>query len=554
MDETFDELHQYGKMEWTQTKTPHGYPVFVVYKTVELPGKPPERKGRVVIDIRGLNKNAEDDPYPMPLQTDITAACKGCNFISTVDVPSFFYGWPVAKKDRHYFTVVSHRGQETFKVPIMGFKGSPPYAQRQIDRILRPYRKFIRAYIDDMVVHSRTFEEHIQHLHTLFELFQRIHICLSPKKSYLGFPSVQLLGQRVDSLGLTTSTEKLDAILKLDFPRTLKDLETYISLTGWLREYVDKYAWKADALLRRKTLLLHGAPGGAKRKSYARNTLVADPTAEEKQAFQDIQDGFREALRLIHYDNARNLFADVDACYHGYGVQVYHVKGMGSEQVPPDFIVTKDMVEPIMFLSKTCTTAEKKLSATELEMAALVWLVKRIRHLIEGSPNTTVIFTDHKATPAICNQTKLATSNIDKLNPRLTRASQYLSQFRLDIRYKPGKQHVVPDALSRLPTVQPIPQVQPSHFGEHHAYAGSLVEMKPEVKARIMEGYKKDRGWEAVLKMLKAEAVKDKQLGTEDLPNGLSFQLRDGLIYTTANKSDGIPRLCLPPCFEKDMF
>ena len=54
-------------MEWTETKTPYGYPVFVVYKTVELPGKPPERKGRVVVDIRGLNKNAEDDLYPMPL-------------------------------------------------------------------------------------------------------------------------------------------------------------------------------------------------------------------------------------------------------------------------------------------------------------------------------------------------------------------------------------------------------------------------------------------------------------------------------------------------------
>jgi hypothetical protein len=83
------------------------YPVFVVWKTIKLPGKPQEKKGRVVVDIRGLNKNSEDDPYPMPLQSDIIAAVQGANYISTMDVPQFFYAWPVRTGDQHCFTVVT---------------------------------------------------------------------------------------------------------------------------------------------------------------------------------------------------------------------------------------------------------------------------------------------------------------------------------------------------------------------------------------------------------------------------------------------------------------
>ena len=105
VDDTFDQLHEEGKMEWSRKPTSHGYPVFVVWKLVNG-----QKKGRVVVDIRGLNAIAEPDTYLMPLQTDITSAVQGCLFISTVDFASFFYQWPVAPENRHKFTVVSHRG------------------------------------------------------------------------------------------------------------------------------------------------------------------------------------------------------------------------------------------------------------------------------------------------------------------------------------------------------------------------------------------------------------------------------------------------------------
>ena len=129
VDKEFNRLHEQGKMEWTTKPTRHSYPVFVVWKTIYHAGKEPERKGRVVVDIRGLNNITEMDSYPIPLQSDITAAVQGCRYISTTDAASFFYQWAVARNDRHKLTVVSHRGQEQFQVAVMGYKNSPPYVQ-----------------------------------------------------------------------------------------------------------------------------------------------------------------------------------------------------------------------------------------------------------------------------------------------------------------------------------------------------------------------------------------------------------------------------------------
>src|SRR5436190_22675868 len=128
----------------------------------------------------------------------------------------------------------------------MSFCNSVTYVQQQIDNILRLLRAFVRAYIDDIVIFSRTLDDHLSHLYQLFSLLSQYNIVINPKKAYIGFPTIRLLGQKVSSLGLSTTQDKIDAIAKLDFPKNLKDLETYLGLTGWLRQYVPYYAYIAE--------------------------------------------------------------------------------------------------------------------------------------------------------------------------------------------------------------------------------------------------------------------------------------------------------------------
>jgi len=185
---------------------------------------------------------------------------RGCSRLSSTNAISFFYQWAVKTEDWTKLAVNSHRGQEFLKVAPIGFANSVPYVQREIDNILRSIRAFLRAYIDDIVTFSKDLNAHIPHLQSMFGLLQEFNIAVAPDKTNIGFPTIKLLGQYVDSLGLSTHEERVAAIMNLEFPKTLSDLETALGMTGVLRTKIQKYAQVIEPLQRRKTLLLKNFP------------------------------------------------------------------------------------------------------------------------------------------------------------------------------------------------------------------------------------------------------------------------------------------------------
>jgi hypothetical protein len=547
VDSEFNKMQAQGRMEWTRKPTPFGFPVFVVWKTVIKQGVP-VRKSRVVVDIRGLNKITLPDAYPLPLQADITAAIQGCQFISTMDCSSFFHQWRVHPEDRSKLTVVSHRGQEQYNVATMGFRNSPPYVQRQMDRLLWEHRGFARGFIDDIVIFSKTLSEHLVHLRRIFTLFSKLRISLSPLKSYLGFPSIKLLGQRVDGLGLTTADEKLEALTKITFPFTLKELETYLGLSGWLRSYVPFYAQISKPLQDRKTALLKSAPqSGQARKNYSSKTTLNAITETEERSFMLLRNYFARPTFLAHHDPTRQLYIDIDASKaHGFGVMMYHVHGN------PDLVkdINRQDIQPILFLSKLLNDAERNYWPTELEVAALVWALRKLRHFVEASTKPPIVFTDHSAATSIVRQTSLSSSNTDKLNLRLVRASQYLSQYQLDVRHKPGKQNLVPDALSRLR--HDLQSIQSSHKMENeegtldalYVYHTTMVELGLDLKEKFAAAYRKDKTWNRIISEL------SRSKSTEDLD---TFVLEDRLLYFV-DPVDKRRRLVIPRDLEAMLY
>lgn len=166
IDETFDKLYRQGKMTWSIQPTLFSYPCFVVWR--QIPNG--ERKGRVVIDIRGLNKITVKDSYPLPLQSEVIAKVAGYAYITIVDARGWFHQFMVRYEDRHKLTVVSHRGQEQSNIALMGYQDSPPYIQRQTDRLLYEMRGFVKAYVDDIIIFSSTLDDYINHLRQFFTL------------------------------------------------------------------------------------------------------------------------------------------------------------------------------------------------------------------------------------------------------------------------------------------------------------------------------------------------------------------------------------------------
>ena len=252
VNEIFDELHKTNKLSWIMKFTSFNYSLFCVWK-IEFND---ERKDRVIVNIRDLNSITQFDIYSLSLQFDIIQMIAKCNYIIVVDVAFFFYQWRVYLDDRHKLIVISHRDQEFFNVTIMSYKNSSTYVQYQIDRVLREHRRYARVYVDNIVIFSRTLQEHMTHLRAIFTILNVNNITIKIVKVFVEYLTMQLLDQRVDFFELVTVEDKLKTIFMLKFSRSLRQLKIYLRLIDWLREYISHYVDVFKSLQARITKLL----------------------------------------------------------------------------------------------------------------------------------------------------------------------------------------------------------------------------------------------------------------------------------------------------------
>ena len=194
-----------------------------------------------------------------------------------------------------------------------------------------------------------------------------------------------------------------------------------------------------------------------------------NPTPAELESFKALQDLLANPQYLVHFDPTRRLYADVDASKaFGIGAVVYHVKDDASDPATADCsnnsegpaatkpaYLKKSSIEPIMFLSRRLSSAEHQYWPTELEIAGLVWVLRKIRHMVESSKLPVRIFTDHGASLGIAKQSSLRTTSTERSNLQLVCTSEYIQCFNIELYHKEGKSNTIPNALSRLPSSSP---------------------------------------------------------------------------------------------------
>ena len=168
----------------------------------------------------------------------------------------------------------------------MKWKDFSAYVQKKMNEIFKNY-SYVRAYIDDVIVFSSSFEKHLQYFNNIFAFFQQWNITFKISKTYFEYFNIFLLNQKIDSFDLITAKKKLKIITELSFSIFLKTLKKYIEMIEWFRNYVSYYAQKSETLQRKKTKLLkNDSVKKSIKKNFNQKILLKNFSTEKFQFYE----------------------------------------------------------------------------------------------------------------------------------------------------------------------------------------------------------------------------------------------------------------------------
>ena len=279
-------------------------------------------------------------------------------FFSTMDANKGYHQFEIDERYRHLTAFTTQReGQWQFKRVPIGLQNAPAYFQRSMDSLLgRCHWQFCLAYIDDVVIWSRSWDEHLVHIGTVLSCFQAVGLTLDEKKCNWGLQSVDLLGLRVTRLGLRTLSSKTEAIAALPFPRTIKDLRIILGQFSYYRQFIPKFACIAEpltsALWSVSPVDPPAAPAPApsstrKLACKAIGRMTVDPTPERVAALQSLKSLLTNPPYLHYPDFNRPFFLYTDASKREIG---------GALQQSPE---GSEKQHPILFISR-CLSPPKR--------------------------------------------------------------------------------------------------------------------------------------------------------------------------------------------------
>ena len=370
------------------------------------------------------------------------------------------------------------------------------------------------------------------------------NIFIKSKKTFIDYSTVHLLNQKVDFLELVIVEKKLKIISRLFFSTTLQLLKTYLDLTSWLRDYVFWYAEMFKSLQKLKIELFHDeSVADNVKKVYFRNIRIKNSIIEKLIFFQTLQSLLTKLFYLVHSNSRRKLYVNFDSSKKfELTDMMYHVKN--NVKWNDKKYSFRKVIEFILFFSRLLTNVETKYWFIELKLADIVWVLKKIRHLIDFSKQRfIIIFTNHDATLDIVKQTSIITVFIDKFNFRLVRVFDYIQRFDLELRHKSNKQHIVFDALFRLVSFNIDVTFEEDEFDA--LFTTTLMKIEKDFCKKFVANYINDLNWKKIFTMLNQQNRNDKnvvKLSFYREINELIFRFDDFIIDNHVYESH---RLCI---------
>ena len=372
-------------------------------------------KWRLCIDYRKVNEATKKDSYSLPNIEEIFDSLDGAKIFSTLDLYSGYHQILMDDDSVEITTFTTKFGNYQFKVMPFGLTGAPATFQREMNRILFPLiGKCVYNFIDDILIYSRTEEEHLEHLKQVLEIFKEHKLKINIEKCSFMQTEVEVLGHKVSSEGLSPLENKVEAIKEWKAPSNIHELRSFLGAIGYYRNFIKDFAKVTAPLC---TLLRKG--------------IKFEWKKEQEESFKILKERLINApiLRFPRFD--REFIIRTDASYDGIGgVLLQKDDETGKEH-------------PVHYISRSLSKSEKNYGITDLEGAALIYCINKLKSYIMGNPKQTIVYTDHRPLIGLLKSK-------EPQNSRHTRWCLTVSMLGIDLRYETGKNNVVADALSRM--------------------------------------------------------------------------------------------------------
>ena len=366
---------------------------------------------RMCIDYRALNSQTIKNRYALPRIDDLLDQLYGAKRFSKIDLTSGYWQIAIAASDRYKTAFRTRYGHYEFNVMPFDLTNAPATFQSLMNDIFRDMLDVcVVVYLDDILVYSKNDEDHEKHVRQVLQRLREHQLYARPSKCTFFTDTVEYLGHIIGPDGIKPNPALVKAIIEFPQPRTLKELQSFLGLANYYRKFIKNYSKISLSLT---NALQHA--------SNSRPVIFTDAMV---QAFNDLK-------KALTNDSCLKL-PDPDG--------EYEVTTDASEDEATVGAVLTQYEHPIAFESKKLNPHQRNYPVHDKEMCAIMHALDHWRPFLLGRHFK--VYTDHRSLVYLKTQ--------PNLNQRQLRWMERAADYDCEILYKPGKENVVTDALSRI--------------------------------------------------------------------------------------------------------
>lgn len=364
---------------------------------------------RMCVDYRALNNVTIKNSYPLPRVDELFDRLQGARYFSKIDLRSGYHQIRIAPGDEPKTAFRTRYGHFEFLVLPFGLTNAPGTFMHLMHQSFRKHLDdFVLVFLDDILIYSKTLEEHEQHVRQVLEVLRKEKLYAKESKCEFFRTEVEFLGHMVGRDGVRMMEDKVKAVADWPEPKNVRDVRAFLGTTGYYRKFVKDFSRIASPL-----------------SELTKETVKFSWGPTQQKAFVELKQAMQTGPVLVLPDSNLPFVVHTDASGFATGAVLQQDQGKG--------------LQPIAFMSKKMIDAETRYPVHEQELLAIINSLSNWRHYLSGRKFT--VKTDHKSLQYFKTQ--------PMLSGRQSRWKDVIANFDFDIEYIEGPSNAVADGLSR---------------------------------------------------------------------------------------------------------